>query len=99
MLKRLRAAVPLRVSLVAATLLLAACGLAVSGIAVTSILLENQVRRIDHALLDASRGWAQANRTMSSGRQSPTADRPPSNYYVRSISPDGHTWSVVNDSR
>ncbi|MDT5202901.1 MAG: two-component system, OmpR family, sensor kinase, partial [Mycobacterium sp.] len=23
----------------------------------------------------------------------------PSNYYLRSISPDGHTWTVVNDSR
>jgi two-component system OmpR family sensor kinase len=99
MLKRLRAAVPLRVSLVAATLILAACGLAVSGIAVTAILLDSQIRRVDHALLDASRGWAQANRTLPSGRHSPTADRPPSNYYLRSLSPDGHTWSVVNDSR
>ena len=99
MLKRLRAAVPLRVSLVAATLVLAACGLAVSGIAVTSILLNSQIHRVDRNLVDATRGWALAARTMSPGRQSPTADRPPSNYYLRSISPDGHTWSVVNDSR
>ncbi|MDT5320392.1 MAG: two-component system, OmpR family, sensor kinase [Mycobacterium sp.] len=99
MLKRLRAAVPLRVSLVAATLVLAACGLAVSGIAVTSILRNSQIHRVDRNLVDATRGWALAARTMSPGRQSPTADRPPSNYYLRSISPDGHTWSVVNDSR
>ena len=85
--------------MVAATLILAACGLAVSGIAVTTILLDSQIRRVDHILLDASRGWAQANRTLESGRHSPTADRPPSNYYLRSLSPDGHTWSVVNDSR
>ena len=58
MLKRLRAAIPLRVSLVAATLVLVACGLAVSGIVVTSILLNSQIRRIDRSLLDASRGWA-----------------------------------------
>ena len=99
MLKRLRAAVPLRVSLVAATLVLAACGLAVSGIAVTSILRNSQIHRVDRNLVDATHGWALAARTMSPGRQSPTADRPPSNYYLRSISPDGHTWSVVNDSR
>jgi two-component system, OmpR family, sensor kinase len=99
MLKRLQAAVPLRVSLVAATLLLAACGLAVSGIAVTSILRNSQIHRVDRNLVDATRGWALAARTMSPGRQSPTADRPPSNYYLRSISPGGHTWSVVNDSR
>jgi two-component system OmpR family sensor kinase len=99
MLKRLRAAVPLRVSLVAATLVLAACGLAVSGIAVTSILRNSQIHRVDRNLVDATRGWALAARTMSPGRQSPTADRPPSNYYLRSSSPDGHTWSVVNDSR
>ena len=99
MLERLRAAVPLRVSLVAATLVLAACGLAVSGFAVTSMLIDSQFHRVDHNLLDAARGWALAARTTSPGRQSPTADRPPSNYYVRSISPDGHTWSVVNDSR
>ncbi|MGA7131495.1 MAG: HAMP domain-containing sensor histidine kinase [Mycobacterium sp.] len=98
MLKQLRAAIPLRVSLVAATLVLVACGLAVSGIVVTSILLNSQIRRVDRSLLDASRGWALAHRTVSS-RESPTADRPPSNYYLRSISPDGHTWTVVNDSR
>ena len=54
MLKRLRATVPLRVSLVAATLLLAACGLAVSGIAVTSILYNSQIHRVDRNLNDAS---------------------------------------------
>jgi two-component system OmpR family sensor kinase len=99
MLKRLRAAVPLRVSLVAATLLLAACGLMVSGIAVTSILRNSQIHRVDRNLSDATRGWALAYRDISPGPQGPTADRPPSNYYVRSMSPDGHLWSVVNDSR
>jgi two-component system, OmpR family, sensor kinase len=99
MLKRLRAAVPLRVSLVVATLLLAACGLAVSGIAVTSILRNSQIHRVDRNLSDAVRGWALAYRATSTGPQGPTADRPPSNYYVRTMSPDGHLWSVVNDRR
>jgi two-component system OmpR family sensor kinase len=99
MLKRLRAAVPLRVSLVVATLLLAACGLAVSGIAVEAILRNSQIHRVDRNLLDASRGWALATRITSPGLHLPTADRPPSNYYIRSTTPDGRTWSVANDTR
>src|SRR5437588_3220230 len=95
--KQHRAAVPLRVGLVAATLLLAACGLMASGIAVTSILRHSLINRVDQTLLDASRGWAQAPRGISPVRQSPNVDRPPSNFYVRSIAPDGRTWTVVND--
>jgi two-component system, OmpR family, sensor kinase len=99
MLKRLRATVPLRVSLVAATLVLAACGLAVSGVAVEAILRNSQIHRVDRNLLDASRGWALATRSTSPGLHLPTADRPPSNYYIRSTTPDGRTWSVANDTR
>ena len=99
MLKRLRATVPLRVSLVAATLVLAACGLAVSGVAVEAILRNSQIHRVDRNLLDASRGWALAARTTVPGLHLPTADRPPSNYYIRSTTPDGRTWSVANDTR
>jgi two-component system, OmpR family, sensor kinase len=96
--KRHRAALPLRVGLVAATLLLAACGLLASGIAVTSILRHSLINRVDQNLDDASRGWAQAPRGVTPVRyQGPNADRPPSNFYVRSIAPDGRTWTVVND--
>lgn len=95
--KQHRAAVPLRVGLVAATLALAACGLMASGIAVTSILRHSLISRVDQTLLDASRSWAQSPRGMSPVRQSPNVDRPPSNFYVRSIAPDGRTWTVVND--
>jgi two-component system OmpR family sensor kinase len=97
MSKSRRAAVPLRVGLVAATLLLAACGLMASGIAVTSILRHSLINRVDQTLLDASRSWAQAPRGISPVRRGPNVDRPPSNFYVRSIAPDGRTWSVVND--
>jgi len=93
-----RIALPLRVGLVAATLLLAACGLTASGIAVTSILRHSLIQRVDQTLEDASRGWAQAPHGTSSVRRGPTLDRPPSNFYVRSISPDGRTRTVVNDS-
>ena len=68
-----------------------------SGIAVTSILRHSLINRVDQTLLDASRSWAQSPRGISPVRQSPNVDRPPSNFYVRSIAPDGRTWTVVND--
>ncbi|ORV11258.1 sensor histidine kinase [Mycobacterium celatum] len=93
-----RGALPLRVSLVAATLVLVACGLATSGVAVTSILRHSLINRVDQNLEDASRGWAQAPRRISPhANERPNADRPPTNFYVRSIGRDGRTWTVVND--
>ncbi|GBE67670.1 two-component sensor histidine kinase [Mycobacterium sp. MFM001] len=98
MARHRRGALPLRVSLVAATLVLVACGLATSGVAVTSILRHSLINRVDQNLEDASRGWAQAPRRMSSyPNERPNADRPPTNFYVRSIGRDGRTWTVVND--
>ncbi|MDT5210955.1 MAG: two-component system, OmpR family, sensor kinase, partial [Mycobacterium sp.] len=47
--------VPLRVGLVAATLVLVAGGLLASGIAVTTILRHDLTNRVDEQLLDASR--------------------------------------------
>src|SRR3984957_395063 len=94
-----RAALPLRVGLVAATLLLAACGLTASGIAVTSILRHSLIKRVDQTLQEgASRGWAQAPLGTSPVRRGPTLEGPPSHFYLRAISPDGRTWTVVNDS-
>jgi two-component system, OmpR family, sensor kinase len=90
--------VPLRVGLVAATLVLVACGLLASGIAVTSILRHSLVGRVDQTLLDASRGWAQAPRRMPSPPiEGPNPARPPSNFYVRGIGPDGRVWMAIND--
>jgi two-component system OmpR family sensor kinase len=90
--------VPLRVGLVAATLVLVACGLLASGIAVTSIMRHSLINRVDQTLLDASRGWAQApRRTPSMPVEGPNPARPPSNFYVRGIDPDGRVWMAVND--
>ncbi|HZA10555.1 HAMP domain-containing sensor histidine kinase [Mycobacterium sp.] len=90
--------VPLRVGLVAATLVLVACGLLASGIAVTSILRHSLIGRVDQTLMDASRGWAQAPRRMPPPPiEGPNPFRPPSNFYVRGIGPDGHVWMAVND--
>jgi len=90
--------VPLRVGLVAATLVLVACGLIASGVAVTSIMRHSLINRVDQTLLDASRSWAQAPRRMpATPIEGPNPARPPSNFYVRGIDPDGRVWMAVND--
>lgn len=96
MAKHHRVALPLRVSLVAATLVLVACGLATSGVAVTSILRHRLISRVDQNLIDASRSWAQTPQSEAQ-LEGPNVARPPSNFYVRSIGRDGRSWTVVND--
>lgn len=89
---------PLRVGLVAAALVLVACGLLASGIAVTSIMRHTEVDRIDQTLLDASRSWALEPRRMpSTPMEGPNPARPPSNFYVRGVDEDGRTWIAIND--
>ncbi|ADT97656.1 signal transduction histidine kinase [Mycolicibacterium gilvum Spyr1] len=89
---------PLRVALVAATLLLVACGLLASGIAVTTIMQHSLMNRVDDTLLDASRGWAQVPRRLPTITvDDPNPARPPSDFYVRGIDPDGHVWMLIND--
>jgi two-component system, OmpR family, sensor kinase len=89
---------PLRVGLVAATLALVACGLAASGIAVTSILRHSQISRIDSNLLEASRSWASAPRRQSAQPyEGPDPARPPSKFYVRGLTTDGTPFTAIND--
>jgi two-component system, OmpR family, sensor kinase len=86
------------VGLVAATLVLVACGLLASGVAVTTILQHSLMNRVDDTLLDASRGWAQVPRRLpTTPIDGPNPARPPSDFYVRGIDPDGHVWMAVND--
>ena len=90
--------IPLRVGLVAATLVLVACGLLASGIAVTTILRHDLTNRVDETLLDASRSWAQAPRRMPSPPiEGPNPARPPSDFFVRGVDHDGRIWMAVND--
>jgi two-component system, OmpR family, sensor kinase len=90
--------IPLKVGLVAATLVLVACGLLASGIAVTSILRHSLTNRVDQTLLDASRSWAQApRRTPMPPIEGPNPARPPTDFYVRGIDPNGRIWMAVND--
>lgn len=91
-------ALPLRVGLVAAMLLLVGCGLLATGIAVTSILRHSMINRADQTLVDASRGWAQEPRRQPLPAEDvPNPARPPSNFYVRGIDDDGRIWMAVND--
>ncbi|HEY9264584.1 MAG TPA: HAMP domain-containing sensor histidine kinase [Mycobacterium sp.] len=93
-----RGGIPLRVGLVAATLVLVACGLLASGVAVTTILQHSLMNRVDDTLLDASRGWAQVPRRLpATPVEDPNPARPPSDFYVRGIDPDGRIWMAVND--
>jgi two-component system OmpR family sensor kinase len=79
-------------------LVLVGFGLLASGIAVTSILRHSLVSRVDQTLIDASRGWAQAPRRLPQPPiEGPNPSRPPSDFYVRGLSPDGQMWMAVND--
>ena len=98
MSEHVRRGVPLRLALVAATLVLVAFGLLASGIAVSTILRHDLITRVDQNLIDASNGWAQAPRRMSPpANEGPNPGRPPSNFYVRGVGPDGRVWMAVND--
>ena len=53
---------------------------------------------MDETLLDASRGWAQApSRLPATPLEGPNPSRPPSDFYVRGVGPDGAVWMSVND--
>jgi len=92
-------ALPLRVSLVAAMLLLVACGLLASGIAVTSILRQSLINRVDQSLIDASTGWAQEPRQELPPNQQPNPTRPPSSFYVQGVDTSGEVWMAINDRK
>lgn len=89
---------PLRVSLVAVTLVLVACGLLASGVAVTTILSHRMFGRVDSALVEASRTWAQ-----EPWRRDPSFEygfgpaRPPSKYYVLRVENDNRILTAIND--
>ncbi len=96
-MRRLRRA-PLRVTLVAALLVLTALGLLASGIAVTSAMQNSLISRTDTSLRDASLTWAKPRiHPLSPPGGEPGPSRPPTPFYVRSETPDGVTRMVIND--
>ena len=80
-------------------LLLVACGLLTSGVAVTSILRHSLFERIDENLMEESAGWAQELPEDIPTDSGPNPARPPSNYFVQTIDENGNYWVAVNDSR
>lgn len=96
-MRRLRA-LPLRITLVAALLLLAAAGLLASGIAVTSAMERSLLDRTDRQLFDAAHGWAKPRDPhIGPPLAEPGPNRPPSPFFVRITEPDGTVRMEVND--
>lgn len=96
-MRRLRRA-PLRVTLVAALLVLAALGLFASGVAVTSAMKNSLISRTDTSLRDASLTWAKPRMHLPPPPPSePGPSRPPSPFYIRTETPIGATPVVIND--
>lgn len=92
---KLGGGVPLRVGLVAATLVLVALGLLASGIAVTSLMQHTEIQRIDETLLEASGGWARAPMNALTSTPDPNPAYPPSTFYVRGTDADGSVRLAV----
>nr|WP_064569205.1 HAMP domain-containing sensor histidine kinase [Gordonia sp. LAM0048] len=77
--------VPLRISLVALTVLLVVLGLLASGVAVTSSMRQDLIARADDGLENAVRTWAEPRGFLGDGPGPPGPRRPPSPYYVESV--------------
>ena len=96
-MRRLRTP-PLRITLVAALLLLAAAGLLVSGVAVTSAMERSLLDRTDRQLSDAAHGWATPrDPRIVPPLPEPGPGRPPSPFFVRITAPDGSVRMELND--
>ncbi len=92
-----RRGIPLRVGLVAATLVLVGLGLLASGIAVTSLMRHTEIQRIDQTLLEASGGWARAPMMTAGPAPDPSPAYPPSSFYVRGTDADGSVRLAVKN--
>nr|WP_274542817.1 HAMP domain-containing sensor histidine kinase [Rhodococcus opacus] len=91
-------AMPLRITLVGAVLLLSALGLLASGVAVTSALENSLTNRVDHQLHDAAQGWAKPGKLRPLPPPvEPNLGRPPSPFYVRTTLPNGTVLREIND--
>lgn len=80
-------------------LVLVAGGLLTSGVAVTSILSHSLMNRVDESLIEASRTWAQEPREQLPPASGLNPERPPSNFFVQGLDPDGNQWMAINDRK
>ncbi|MBB5913202.1 two-component system OmpR family sensor kinase [Nocardia transvalensis] len=91
------AAVPLRVTLVVALVLLAGLGLLVSGVAVTSAMRNVLMDKVDRQLVEASRTWAAPDAPPPERLpMRPGRERPPALFYVRIQGSDGNQRLALN---
>ncbi|WP_280234760.1 sensor histidine kinase [Nocardia cyriacigeorgica] len=89
------AAIPLRVTLVLALVVLAAAGLLASGVAVTSSLRTVLVDRLDQQLDEAAHTWANPNRPVLPRPPDPSeADQPPVRFYARLSDSSGRVVNI-----
>ncbi|AFA75232.1 putative two-component system sensor kinase PhoR [Gordonia polyisoprenivorans VH2] len=91
--------VPLRISLVALTMVLVAFGLLVSGIAVTSAMRSDLLSRTDQGLVSAVGTWAKPRNPDMDQTQGPPIGprRPPSSFFVMTTLNSGQVISNAND--
>ena len=90
---------PLRFTLVAALLVLAALGLLASGVAVTSALENSLTQRTDKTLYEAVDGWAKPHtRDLQPPSDVGPQTRPPSPFFVRTVTPDGKVFTLNDKS-
>ncbi|WP_188547017.1 sensor histidine kinase [Rhodococcoides trifolii] len=75
-------------------------GLLASGVAVTSALERTLISKVDEQLMGASMGWAQPKREFSGQVpvDAPNPQRPPSDFFVRSVATDGTVRTPINDA-
>lgn len=90
-----RRGIPLRVSLVALTLILVTLGLTASGIAVNSAMKQDLLSRVDSGLQSAVDSWAKPKDRppVIGGGSPPGPRRPPSQYFVLTHLVTGETLS------
>lgn len=91
---RISSSVPLRTWLVLIVVVISGCGLGASAIAVSSIMRDFTINRVDQDLVKASQGWATRNDFL---RSDTASARPPSDFYVEKTYSDG-SRIIVNDS-
>ncbi|MCX4093416.1 sensor histidine kinase [Nocardia sp. alder85J] len=84
-------AVPLRITLVLALVLLSSLGLLVSGVAVTSSMHRVLLERVDRQLDEASHTFARPTlQPAPAPEQPPRGERPPTLFYVHILDPSGN---------
>ncbi len=91
-----RRGIPLRISLVALTLVLVVLGLLASGLAVTSAMKSDLISRTDSELINALQSWARPRDHVNEPTDGPPGPRrPPSQFFAMTVLTNGDT--IINN--